>query len=73
MGSLSGLLMTQWVKAKLLISFPIKVGETALYYAAWKGHSKIAILLVEANADIDQQNKVKSCYFKLHLHIRSNE
>ena len=33
-------------------------GETALYYACWKGHSQIVALLAQASADMNQQNKV---------------
>ena len=34
-------------------------GETALYYACWKGHSQIVALLAQASADMNQQNKVR--------------
>ncbi len=34
-------------------------GETALYYACWKGHSQIVALLAQARADVNQQNKVR--------------
>ena len=38
--------------------YALQDGRTALYYAAWKGHSEIVRILLEANAGIDIQEKV---------------
>ena len=42
-------------------------GETALYYACWKGHSQIVALLAQASADMNQQNHVRCTVHTLYI------
>ena len=36
----------------------VQDGRTALYYAAWNGHTSVVSLLVEAHADLNLPKKV---------------
>jgi ankyrin repeat protein len=59
--------LSSWVNAKT------KNGNTALYQAAWKGHTAILEKLLDAGAEIDLKNKGGSTAFQLAMHYKHDE
>ena len=54
---------TKYVEISILLEHVIEFvlvqdGRTALYYAAWNGHTHVVSLLVEAHADLNLPKKV---------------